>query len=389
MSVLPANLNAPETMVAVVHNKLIDSRHNLSALELKILAWVVMHNERQDTEFKSHRLRVIDFAKLTGVDGSSGSTYRNMEQAVTRMQKAVVQIESDEVGGKKGKKRTKFNWFIRCIYYDDLGEIELQLHPDLKPYYLELKNRFTQVPLLTYFKQKSRYTIRIFELLMKNKGALGFGKSWQMPLTELREFLDLKEKFKNYQAIKVNILEKSRDDLDEANEYSFDYDALKVGGKVEYIRFRPRNPIKRTVAKVKKVKIPGYSKLSSEEKSKIVSYCRSRLVGDLKDDVADETLVGFVYSKRVNLYKEAVEFAVKSQEGLRFNDQDDAKFGFQKAGYLGGLLQWDNFPPDVKEYLSKDPDVQSRLNPVITVITSDGLNLGEIKNDSDAPPQGT
>ena len=54
--------------------------------------------------------------------------------------------------------------FSKCKYSNE-GYLETRFDPDLKPYFLELKNNFTQFKIETLMKIPSTYSYRLYEIL--------------------------------------------------------------------------------------------------------------------------------------------------------------------------------------------------------------------------------
>jgi plasmid replication initiation protein len=59
----------------------------------------------------------------------------------------VLELRDDEK-----RERIKFNWMHDVMYKDGLGCITLRFHDHLKPLLLNLKERFSMIPLKTVFK---------------------------------------------------------------------------------------------------------------------------------------------------------------------------------------------------------------------------------------------
>lgn len=221
--------------IAVVANQIIQARHKLTPLQQKVIAWGIAQIARDDTDFMMHRLSAVEFAHLAGVDERSGSVYRNMETITTSLLKTILEIR--ETDG--ARHRTKFQWLAECRYHDGEGIAEIRFHPKLKPYLLELRNRFTQLRLEKFFKFRSSYTIRFYELLVMNRGL--DRKAWTMGMDELREWLGLEPKaYSFFGLLRANVLDVAQRELDSKSDWSFSFTTQKEGRKIVGVKFTAR-----------------------------------------------------------------------------------------------------------------------------------------------------
>lgn len=100
--------------------------------------------------------------------------------------------------------------------------LEATFHPALKSYLLQIKNRFLLYDLKNILKISSANSIRIYELL---KSFEGIGKR-TFEVEELKQILDLEDKYPLYGSFKARVLNKAKDDLMKHSDIKFDFEEL-------------------------------------------------------------------------------------------------------------------------------------------------------------------
>jgi plasmid replication initiation protein len=199
-----------------------------SVLEPRIVAVLASKVRRDDEDFKVYRVPVFE---VLGKD-AGGRDYKEIEHVVDRIMGRVLTIRESLT------RVHKYNVFNKCTIDTKEMILELGFHPDLKPHYLQLKERFTQYSLAEFMSLPSIYSQRLYEIL----------KSWSdkpeitIEINDLFEMLDvpksLRSDFRNF---RLRVLEKAHKDIVERDGSSlwFDWEPIKKGrnGKVEAVRF--------------------------------------------------------------------------------------------------------------------------------------------------------
>ncbi|MFY7909790.1 MAG: replication initiation protein, partial [Emticicia sp.] len=111
--------------------------------------------------------------------------------------------------------------------------IELDFHPDMKPYLLQLQSKFLMYDVRNVLKLPSSFSIRIYELL-KQYETIGKRK---MSVEEIKEMLDIKEKYSLYANLKQRVIMKAQTDLEEFTDIKFTFEEVKRGKSVEFLIF--------------------------------------------------------------------------------------------------------------------------------------------------------
>jgi plasmid replication initiation protein len=113
--------------------------------------------------------------------------------------------------------------------------VTLKFSPDLKPYMLLLKEKFTQYQLANILSMKSKYSPRIYEILKCNE----FKKQGytEIELVELRRLLKAENIYPLYGDFKRRILIQAQKELNKLSDISFEFEEIKTGRTITALKF--------------------------------------------------------------------------------------------------------------------------------------------------------
>ncbi|SHH42490.1 replication initiation protein [Tepidibacter thalassicus] len=239
-------------------NTLIEASYNLSTNEQRIILFLASKIQPTDEEFRLMRFKIKDIIDILDVKGKG--IYSELQQATSDLiSKTLTIITSYEDNPNKHKK-LQVSWLASAEYLEKEGIVELEFSSKLKPYLLQLKNRFTSYELKNILKLKSKYSIRIYELMKQYEKI----KDRVVELEELRYILGLKEnEYSQYGNLKQRILKRAQAEINKKTDINFEFEEIKVGRKVEKIRFIINSK------KIENVVEEEKFELSSEQKVKI------------------------------------------------------------------------------------------------------------------------
>jgi plasmid replication initiation protein len=139
--------------IVVWTNAVVDARYTLSVPEQRLILWLAAQIEREDDALDYRTVGVLELQEIAG--GTGKSVYERFEAVCDKLQSRVLEIRFDE-----GRIREKINWLHKIRYNDGEGTITLRFHDDLKPALLQIKERFSKIPLKTLFRFQGGYAIR-------------------------------------------------------------------------------------------------------------------------------------------------------------------------------------------------------------------------------------
>ena len=218
-----------ENLVVTKANKLVEASYRLNVSEQRVMALLVTQIHPDDEDFKPYLFRVSDLDKLISDQPRTNKRLHSQVRSLTRgLQEKVLQIE--EPGGL-----LQVSWLSAAKYYDGTGTVELEFSPRLKPYLLKLQERFTSYKLENIVKLRSRYSVRVYELLKQYEplGKRGF------ELEELRRILGLVEgEYATWFDFKRNVLEPAKRELPKRTDLGFSYSVRKRVRAVAFVDFK-------------------------------------------------------------------------------------------------------------------------------------------------------
>jgi plasmid replication initiation protein len=231
--------NSRENQVIVQHNYLIEARYNLSLQEKRLMYWLASKSKADDENFKEHELPIKEFAKLVDVKGDH--LYKELKLITHKLMDKIITIQS-----LTDRSFSKVHMLSGAKYDDKSGIIKLSFHPYLKPYMLQLQDRFTKINLGDILGLRSVHAIRIYEILKQYE----FIGTREAALNELRECCGIETgQYKKFNDFKKDVLERAKREINEKTDIFISYEEVKIARKVTSIRFSiKKNPeYKKTV----------------------------------------------------------------------------------------------------------------------------------------------
>ena len=206
-------------------NALVEASYRLSTNQQKIVFLLASSIKNEDEAFQPYRITVKEFAKLLGINNHN--IYRETLEATSNLLSQSLIISHDE-------SDLQINWLSSVEYFKDSGVIELCFDPKLKPYLLQLKERFTSYRLQEVIQLRSSFSIRIYELL-KQYQKIGFRI---FAVKELQRILGIEDdKYRLYSNFKNKVLLVAQSELAEKTNLRFDMQEIKEGRKVARLKF--------------------------------------------------------------------------------------------------------------------------------------------------------
>ena len=135
------------------------SRFDLSLQEQKIILYLISQITPYDEEFKLYEFSITDFCKICGIDHTSGGNYADLKNAIKEISDKSIWISIDH------DQETLLRWIEKPYLNKRSGTIKIRLDEDMKPYLLQLKKNFTTYELIFTLRFRSKYSIRLYELI--------------------------------------------------------------------------------------------------------------------------------------------------------------------------------------------------------------------------------
>lgn len=221
----PKTVEEERNQLVVKSNELIQkSRFNLSTSEQKIILYLISKIKPSDTEFHEYEFSVADFCRICGISSQSGSVHSAVKQSVKTLADKSFWIKQD----------TGSELLLRWLQHAKIenGRIHIQIDQNMKPYLLQLKEKFTRYELIYTLAFKSQFSIRLYEIL----------KSYQWCHEVTLELEGLKtsmfaENYKNFKDFRNRVLDVAVREINQYSDIDVEYEPITKGRKTVALRF--------------------------------------------------------------------------------------------------------------------------------------------------------
>ena len=229
-----------QEIVVTKGNALVEASYRLSISEQRVLAFAIARIHPDDDDFGICRFKATDLQKL--IESANKDEHQRLKALVKDLAERTLQIPRESGGWLVA------SWLASGEYFPGRGEIELEFSQKLKPYLLLLRERFTSYGIENIVKLRSRYSIRLYELL-KQYESIG-RRSFE--LAELRHILGLSDnEFGQWIDFKRFVLERAQRELPKKTDLGFSYTTRKHIRAVAFVDFEIW-PVERAPKKAKK-----------------------------------------------------------------------------------------------------------------------------------------
>ncbi|WP_165773639.1 replication initiation protein [Zooshikella ganghwensis] len=217
--------------LVVKRNELIEGRYQLSAMAQKVAAALISRVNPHDSSLPKFKVTRKEAIELLCIDNNQYR--RNMDKVTTELGKILITLDD-------GKKETKINMFLKSIYEKSDGSVTFEFHPDVEPYIRDFQLNFTQYQLSQIRELKSKYAIRLYEILRRRHPihcdrAVSF---YQIDINDLREMLGVEpNKYQVISNFKRKVIIVAAEELEEKTDLKFEAEYIRNGRKVGAIKF--------------------------------------------------------------------------------------------------------------------------------------------------------
>jgi len=305
----------------VKSNYLIQAKYKLTLMEQRIMYLVLSKIQKDDDELKIYDFTVKEFMEKTEVINKK--IYADIATAAELLRNRDLTFIKDGI-------IERFKWVSYVKYFNDHGHIELGFDPRLKPYLLQLKEEFTKLSLNRMLSFNSIHSGRIYELL-KQYEKIG---SRKITVAEVKEFLGLEPlQYNTYAEFKRRILNKTKKEISETSDISFDFEEIKDHKRIVALKFIIRS--KKEIA------------LTSIDENEELKTLRDKLKDDFNNSEINAILK---VNKDINEVLIAYEW---------FKNAENVK---NKAAYMISLVQIKDLQQPLKKEIKLNIKKSKRTN---------------------------
>ena len=219
-------------------NDLVEAKYKFDIWETRIFSKMLTLIQKEDEDFKEYRVYLRDIVSEFGLEKNKDA-YDYIRQGAKKLMKKTFYIPYEAEDGQKRMFETPVISSLDSAILEDRSianehlYIGISFHPRMKPYLLQLKNKFTMYDVRNILKLPSVYSIRIYELL-KQYEKIGKRK---LKIDELKDILGVQSEYPLYANFKQRVINKAQKDLKENTDIMFTFDEIKSGRAVTDLLF--------------------------------------------------------------------------------------------------------------------------------------------------------
>ena len=223
-----SEVNKAQSMFVVKGNPLIQSSiQTFSLLQYKVLLYLISKIKPTDNDKTQYVFNIKDFCRVCNLDTTKSRTYIHyVKDIIKDIMSYTIEIKSEDGGSYIT------HWIQKCRIHPD-GNYRIQFDNSLSPFLFRMSEFYTQYRLDNVLPMRSKYGLRLYELLSSYHN---MAREYTFALEELRERLDAK-KYKTFADFRVNVLEPAMKDINEVSDLKVEYRTVKTGRKITSIVF--------------------------------------------------------------------------------------------------------------------------------------------------------
>ena len=206
------------------------SRFNLSLQQQKIVLYLISQVTPFDEDFKLYEFSIAEFCRVCGIDDNNGKIYQDLKTAIKEIADKSLWVEIS------AGTETLLRWIEKPYIDAGCGTIKIRLDSDMKPYLLQLKQNFTSYELLWTLHFKSKYTVRLYELVKSIHFHDLENYQRRYGVDELKRLLG-GERYKEYRDFKRRVMLPAISEINQYSDKTVSFEEIRRGRKVLKVVF--------------------------------------------------------------------------------------------------------------------------------------------------------
>ena len=221
----PHEVEEARLQTVVKSNELIQkSRYQLSLLEQKIVLFFISKIKPEDAAFTEYEFPMRDLCRLMGISHNP-KNYQNFKDAIQDLADKSFWVETDTTD-------MLCRWVTDAKIIKGNSVIKIRLDDKLKPYLLQLQKQFTSFSLEYVLLMKSKYSIRLYELLKSYQ----YVHKYVFELDELKKRIEANG-YSHYTDFRVKVLEPAIYEINEYTDIDVDVFPIRDGRSIKFLEF--------------------------------------------------------------------------------------------------------------------------------------------------------
>lgn len=225
--------NQEQELIVRKANELIQhGGHNLSEQQQKVVLYLISHISPYDEEFKEYEFDIPTFCDVCGINNHNGMIYEELQKAIKDIADKSVWIRLPD-----GTK-TLFRWIEEPTIDPNNGKVTMRFHEKMRPYLLQLDKNYTQYELFYAVHFRSKYTIRLYELLKSYHYHELEPYTVEFTIDYLRQATGADNPtLQRYAAFKQQVLNRAITEINNKSDKTITFEEVKNKNKVIAIKF--------------------------------------------------------------------------------------------------------------------------------------------------------
>ena len=219
--------------LVVKHNSLIDASFNLSLIEQRIMLLAIVEG-RELPELTSNtpiEIKATAYKEQYNVDDSEAyKQLKNAGKTLKRREFTYLDVYQDVPA------YSTVGWINKITYVPSKGMIVLKLSDEVIELITRLESHFTRYHLNQVSGLSSKYSIRLYELVLK---WISNGKTQRYEISDLREKLGILDRqYKSVSYLKRDVLDKCLEEINLKTNLIISFETFKEGRVITHIQFK-------------------------------------------------------------------------------------------------------------------------------------------------------
>lgn len=220
--------------MVVKSNDLIQkSRFSLTVQQQRVILYLISKIGYGDEDFREYEFNIKDFCHMCGLYDESGKHYAELKRQVKAIRDKSMWIEISE------GEEVLLSWLEGARISRNSGKIKVRLNEDMKPYLLQLRDNFTKYEIANVLCMRSKYSIRLYELVKSIHFQELETYIRTFTVEELRKRLDA-ETYPRFCNFNQRVLKPATQEVNTYTDKEVSYKSIKTGQKVETIELTIR-----------------------------------------------------------------------------------------------------------------------------------------------------
>lgn len=225
-------------------NELIQNKSfSLTVRQQKIVLFLISQINPEDEDFKLYDFDIRTFCKVCGIDYDNGKNYIELWNEIKK-------IRDKSINGIVDGKLTTLSWIEKPYLIPRTGTIQIRIDRDMKPYLLQLKSNFTRYELVYTLYFRSKYSIRLYELIKSIHYHDLETYERVYTIEELKKLLDA-ETHKTYQHFNDKVMKIATREINEHSDKIIEYEPLRNGRSYDRIKLTIRTKNSDDIAEIR------------------------------------------------------------------------------------------------------------------------------------------